>query len=145
METPSLRDASLEDRGELEALLEDCGLSAIGLIDALGILVVAEGGGKLLGVAGIERYGDVVLVRSVAVREGHRSRGIGEALVSGLLGRARDLGASRAYLLTDTAERFFWALGFETVSRSDVPAAVLASPLVATACTEACACMTRTL
>ena len=145
MNPTTLRKARLEDRGELEALLEECGLSAIGLIDVLDGLLVAEGDGRLVGMAGIERYGDSVLVRSVAVRERNRSRGIGEALVSGLLDRARDLGASRAYLLTDTAERFFSALGFETVPRSHVPAAVLASPVVMMVCTEDCACMTLTL
>ena len=144
MDAPKVRSARIEDRMHLSALLEDSGLSAFGLTDALSDVLVAEQGGKLVGMAGFERYGDRVLVRSVAVRTTHRSGGIGRALISELLDRARDQGASRAYLLTETAERFFSRLGFEQVPRSSIPAAVLTSPHVVAACPESCTCMALT-
>lgn len=40
----------------------------------------------------------------------------------------RDGGRVRFYLLTTTADRFFEQLGYETLSRSEAPSAITATP-----------------
>ncbi len=145
MAHPTLRQACLEDIPELESLLVHCGLSSLGLVEAIDDTLVAVQGEEIAGMAAFERHTGCVLVRSVAVRDAYRSRGIGEALTEATLELARAVGARRAYLLTETAERFFGSLGFEPVPRPTVPPDVLASPLVQAACSDASTCMSRAL
>lgn len=137
----SLRPALSEDTPSLERLLGACGLSDTGLSAVLSDVRVAELDREIVGMAGLERYAGAVLVRSVAVLAPFRSQGIGEKLTLAVLDVARGAGVQRAYLMTDTAERFFAGLGFERVPRAAVPADILASPLVQAACTDVCVCM----
>lgn len=71
----------------------------------------------MVGEAGLETYGDVVLLRSVATEARSRGQGVARALCESVLEEARARGARQAYLLTETAEGFFKRLGFETVPR----------------------------
>ena len=73
--------------------------------------------GAVVGVAGVESFGDVVLLRSVATEAASRGQGIARALCESVLLRARAEGARHVYLLTETAEGFFQHLGFATVPR----------------------------
>ncbi len=96
--------------------------------------------GAVLGGVSLVWVDGEVLVRSVVVADARRRSGIGALLVDAALLRARAAGASRAHLATETAERFFAALGFTTV-------AALPEPL-ATRLPETCksaVCMSRAL
>ena len=123
----TLRPATVSDRAAIEELLAESDLTTHALPDWIDRFWVAEGDGRLLGVAGIELYEDGCLLRSVAVRRGSRSTGLGRELVERALDSAKAAGARQAYLLTLTAERWFPRLGFTAISRDDVPASVLAS------------------
>ncbi|UCE11071.1 MAG: GNAT family N-acetyltransferase [Candidatus Thorarchaeota archaeon] len=76
---------------------------------------------KILGCVGLEIYDDGMLMRSVAVHPSSRGRRIGKKLVDASLMKAKALGATSVYLLTDTAENYFKRLGFSLVAREDVP------------------------
>lgn len=73
------------------------------------------------GVVGIELYGDVGLLRSLAVDEAARRHGCGKRLVDQAERHARSKGVKSLYLLTTTAEDFFRRLGYAKVERSSVP------------------------
>lgn len=64
MAHPTLRQACLEDIPELESLLGHCGLSSLGLVEAIDDTLVAVQGEEIAGMAGFERYTGCVLVRS---------------------------------------------------------------------------------
>jgi amino-acid N-acetyltransferase len=84
-------------------------------------------GVKLEGVVGLEVYGDVALLRSLAVCPGQRGAGWGSRLVTHAERHAQDQGVKSLYLLTMTAERFFLNRGYLKIPRDEAPAAIKAT------------------
>jgi amino-acid N-acetyltransferase len=79
---------------------------------------------ELEGLVGLELYGDVALLRSLAVASSKRGTGVGSGLVAHAERHARDQGVQSLYLLTTTAEAFFMRRGYARVPREDAPAAI---------------------
>ena len=139
----TIRAAGAADRRGVCDLLTAAGLPLEGLPDGLEHFLVAEEDGRIVAAAGVEVYGDSVLLRSVVVSPEHRGAGMGGRLSDASLAVARKLGARHAYLLTDTAEAFFRRRGFEVIDRKDVPAAVRDSVEFAVACPASAIAMHR--
>jgi len=78
----------------------------------------------LTGVVGLEIYGKVALLRSLAVSRKSRGKGYGKALVSQAEGYAQSQGVTEIYLLTTTAGEFFEQLGYRRVDREGAPGAI---------------------
>jgi len=76
------------------------------------------------GVVGLEVYGDTALLRSLVVCDRCRGRGHGHRLVAAAESFARERGVQTLYLLTESAETFFSALGYVTCDRSVAPKSV---------------------
>lgn len=114
----SARDA---DAHEIERLLSANGLPLAGVRECLPSALVARDAGRIVGCAALELYKSGVLLRSVAVEQDWRGRGLGVELVEEALVLARSKGAASAYLLTTTAADFFPRFGFERVERAAVP------------------------
>ena len=79
---------------------------------------------ELEGVIGLELFGGVALLRSLAVASSRRGSGVGSGLVAHAERHARDQGVQSLYLLTTTAEQFFLRRGYARVPREDAPAAI---------------------
>lgn len=79
---------------------------------------------KPQGVVGLQIYGSVALLRSLAVAAGTRRRGCGKALVAEAERYAQACGVERLYLLTITAEKFFERLGYTHAVRETAPEAI---------------------
>jgi len=79
---------------------------------------------ELEGLVGLELYGEVALLRSLAVASSRRGSGVGSGLVAHAERHARDQGVQSLYLLTTTAEAFFMHRGYARVPREDAPAAI---------------------
>lgn len=90
--------------------------------------------GVLVGCAGLERYGTVALLRSVACAPAYRNAGLAGALIGQILGDAKQAGAIEVYLLTTTAPRYFDRLGFEEIARERLPLALSPSRELQGAC-----------
>src|ERR671927_502750 len=116
-----LRSAAPSDLRAVEELLVANGLPTEGVAEALRTFVVAEAGGRLVGVAGLEVCCDNALLRSVAVDPEWRSRGLGRALVTRVISEAEARGIRALYLLTTTADRYFPTFGFARITRDEVP------------------------
>jgi amino-acid N-acetyltransferase len=129
-----VRAATPGDWGSIEQLLMARDLPAAGAREHLATFVVATKGLSLLGCAGIERYGEVGLLRSVAVAENVGGRGVGSELVRALLEQARALGLRELYLLTTTAAAYFPRFGFERIGREALPSSLQASEELRGAC-----------
>jgi len=111
--------------------------------DALPSFVVADLGGDLVGVAGLEACCDNALLRSVAVRPEWRSRGLGRTLVTRVIDDAERRGLNALYLLTTTADRYFPSFGFERIERAEVPDDVRGTAEFRDACPASATVMRR--
>lgn len=130
----TIRRASDQDRESAFDLLRENGLPLDGLKEHWGTALVAVSNGRLVGTAALELYGDGALLRSVAVDSNLRGQGVGLELTAAALELAREVGAQRVYLLTETAGAFFPRFGFRPTSREDVPEEVKRSVEFTSAC-----------
>lgn len=140
---PELRGATASDLPAIERLLARSSLPLDGVRDALPAFVVAEAGRDVVGVAGLELCGDNALLRSVAVADDWRSRGLARALVTRVIADAEARGIRALYLLTTTAERYFPSFGFREISRDEVPDDVRATAEFQRACPASATVMWR--
>ncbi len=131
----SIRAASARDLGAVEATLRNSDLPLDGLHDQFGDgYAVAESGGEVIGVEGIEVYGDDGLLRSAAVASGWRGKGVGDALTRDRIEWARRRGLRSLYLLTTTAGDYFPRFGFTRVDRDTAPDLIRRSKQFSEAC-----------
>jgi amino-acid N-acetyltransferase len=83
--------------------------------------VYLQNGEEVIGSAAIHiMWEDLAEVRSLAVRDGHKSKGVGTKLVEACISEAIVLGIKRVFALTYQPE-FFEKLGFVQVEKSDLP------------------------
>lgn len=131
-----VRPASRTDCDAVLALLDRAGLPRDGVRERLeGDYVVGlAAGGEIVGIAGLERWGDYGLLRSVAVDEMARGHGLAARLVADRLRAAERLGIAATYLLTTTAPDYFANRGFRRISREEIPADIRSSPEFSSIC-----------
>jgi len=86
-------------------------------------LIVREGG-RLVAVVGVQAWGAVALLRSLAVVEPLRGGGVGRAVFEAAQQRARAEGVEALYLLTPSASDYFARLGFDPIERAAAPQAI---------------------
>lgn len=115
-------------------LLARCGLPIDGLEEPTTTLLVARADDRAVGSIGLELYGPVALLRSVAVDAAWRSQGLGQRLMDAALELARHSGVTELYLLTETAASYFARRGFVPLPREEVHPAVTASVEFTSAC-----------
>jgi arsenite methyltransferase len=121
-----IRPARAADFSTIARLLSAAGLPLDGVEAGPGreYSVAVDEGGEVIGVAALEVYGRYGLLRSVAVEENRRGRGVGTALVRDRIAAAEAHGLVGLYALTTMAEGYFRRLGFEPVARESVPAEI---------------------
>ena len=136
-----IRPATTADFPAIHALLTAANLPVAGVAAANGEYMVADLSGKVAGVLGIEKSAGAALLRSFAVQDDFRKRGIGEALVRHVLGQLKFEGISPLFILTNTAEAFAARFGFVKVNREEIPDALLAASALGTACPASSTCM----
>lgn len=130
------RRAEPQDRASIEGLLTAAGLPTAGVAEQLRGFEVAHDAGRTVGTAGLEEYGRVGLLRSVAVDPEYRGRGVARELVERTLKRAAAAGIRNVYLLTTTAGSYFRKFGFEAIAREEVSPDVRASEEFGEACCD---------
>jgi len=140
-----IRAAAQTDLPAVRRLLEAEHLPLDGVNENVETMVVAENGDDVVGAAAVEVYADGALLRSVVVSPTAQGLGLGHQLTAAALSVAKARGSPAAFLLTTTAERFFPKLGFERVSRDDVPASVQASIEFQSACPASAVVMRKQL
>jgi len=122
-----LRRATAGDLPMLEALLAGRDLPLQGVAENVEGVWVAEGGGRIVGAAGLEIHGRFGLLRSLAVLPEAGNAGIGSRLTWQLLEEAVGQGLREVYLLTTPASEFFPRFGFVRIRRREVPSELQAS------------------
>lgn len=137
--------AEQRDLSAVRQLLEAQHLPVDDVDEHLQTMVVARDGRTVVGAAAVELYADGALLRSVVVSPLVQGQGLGHRLAEAALNIAKRRGIETAFLLTTTAERFFPKLGFEPISRDDIPESVQASVEFQSACPVSATVMRKRL
>ncbi|MCI0615275.1 arsenic resistance N-acetyltransferase ArsN2 [bacterium] len=116
--------AKPEDFEEIRDLLKSANLPFEDVENGIGHFVLARNEQRLIGCVGLQICRDDALLRSLAVSDQERNRGLGKALVQEILEYASRLNLQNIYLLTTTAENFFRKHGFVNANRTEAPDAI---------------------
>ncbi|UCD05618.1 MAG: GNAT family N-acetyltransferase [candidate division WOR-3 bacterium] len=143
MNDVKIRGAGLKDDARIRELLKDAGLPFEDVTAHLHDFLVAEDNSTIVGTVGLEPYGDIALLRSLAVEASHRNKGVGRKLYDGVVAHARLKGVKRLYLLTTTAKRMFRDLGFLDVDRDQLPDEIRKTDEFQKLCPETAVCMSK--
>ncbi|MDO8281827.1 MAG: arsenic resistance N-acetyltransferase ArsN2 [Thermodesulfovibrionia bacterium] len=103
--------------------------------------LLAEEGGELIGVGGIEIVSNTALLRSLAVKEAARNNGIGKTFVDKIRSFAQLNNVEKLFLLTTTASGFFKKTGFEEIDRTRVPSEIKNTEEFKSICPSSAICM----
>lgn len=136
-----IRPSVSSDFSNIETLLKDNNLPTTDLSVAKPDFWVATDGASIIACVGIEKHGHWGILRSLAVADAHKGKGLGKSMYHEALNGAVEQGITVLYLLTQTAERFFTLLGWEKTERHNVPAPVAASTEFAGVCPSSATCM----
>ncbi len=119
-----IRKAQKSDLQEISSLLKNNDLPDSDISEHMENFIVVCNDDTIFGCIGMEKYGKIALLRSLAVSEDHRGKGYGKLLTESMLDSAQKSGITFLYLLTTTADKFFAKYGFITVARNDVDDAI---------------------
>jgi amino-acid N-acetyltransferase len=136
-----IRGAAAADMAVIRQLLVTNNLPTSGIDDHWKTFIVARDGEAIVGCGGAEAYKVAALIRSVAVADSHRGRGIGRRIVRQLVDRLASRGIREFYLLTTTAQPYFAKRGFQPIDRDEIHPQLLASTELQGACPETAVCM----
>jgi len=121
-----IRSARTQDVSRIQEIAEPLvadrvllGKEMVELYESIQEFVVAELDGEVVGFGALHvMWQDLAEVRTLAVDLGHKRRGLGAAMLTELLERAKALGIHRVFCLTFEVE-FFQNHGFSLIS--DIP------------------------
>lgn len=99
--------------------------------------------GQAVGFVGLEVYGDVALLRSLAVPSEFKGHGHGADLVSAAIAQAKQQGVSTLWLLTKSAKPFFERIGWELADRASAPSAIAQTRQFDGLCSASATCMIK--
>ncbi len=108
-------------RSAIVSLLQSANLPVADLPSSIANFILAVDGSRIVGVVGLEIYGEFGLLRSLAVEPAWRNQCIADKLIQQLEYQTRQLQLSAIYLLTETAEGYFERKGFHKTNRAEVP------------------------
>ena len=119
----AIRRAAAADLPDAKSMLEDAGLPVEDLT-AAHLAAAAVKDGRIVGVIGVEDFGEVGLLRSLVVAADARAARLGRDLVAALEDDVCEKGMRELWLLTIDADAWFQRLGYVVRDRSDAPAAI---------------------
>ena len=102
-----IKPAKRADLNEIVNLLSDNNLPTIDISENTVQLFNGLFDNKIIGIIGLEKYNNVGLLRSLAVKDTFKNQKIGERLVKHLLNFSSAEKIEELYLLTTTAEKYF--------------------------------------
>ncbi len=137
-----IRQAVTADLPSIEKLLQHSGLPTVGIaLEAAEFLVAETKPNEIIGVLGAQHDTAATLLRSFAVAERWRKQGVGMSLVKAMLERLQAQNRKVLYLLTETAAAYFERLGFQFITRKEIPPSLL----VQSGLDQACPCSSQCL
>jgi|GEM_PF-637147 amino-acid N-acetyltransferase len=143
-----IRNAHVGDYEIIRSLVHEANLPTKDLLDdVLKHFIVCVCDEAIVGVVGLEQYGMVALIRSLAVAKSHRSHGIATRLLSEMetLALALVIGPLTLFALTTTARQWLERHGFNELDRGQVPEAIRESSQFRDLCPASATCLAKTI
>lgn len=97
------------------------------------------------GVVGVEIYTPYALLRSLAIADPYKKKGLGKRLTVFMLDYLAVIGIIDVFLLTTTAAKFFEKIGFKKIDRKSVPEDILQTKEFSEICPDSAVCMQYTI
>jgi len=138
-----LRKATKLDLPLIKRLLKENNLPHEDIPAKIDFLFMASSNSQVIGIGGVELYGQYGLLRSLAVDKPFQGKGNGKALCEKLIQDAKMKGVKEMYLLTTTADGFFKKIGFEKTKRDNVPDAIKNTTEFRDLCPVSSTCMRK--
>ncbi len=136
-----IRQAEITDLEKLRLVLKNTNLPFKDIDKHLENFLLLEHFGEIIGSVGLEVYGKVALLRSLAVIKDYQGKKLGQKLYQNIILKSKDLKIIEIYLLTETAANFFKNRGFQKISRNDVPESIQQTAEFSILCPETAVCM----
>jgi amino-acid N-acetyltransferase len=125
MKATTIRESDAVDNPLIIQLLSDCHLPTQDIIQNKIDFKVATNHDDIVGCIGIEPYDKDALIRSFAVSDGFRNKGLGSDLLKSVINECKEMGIERIHLLTTTAEKYFVKYGFVKSNRLSAPKSII--------------------
>jgi amino-acid N-acetyltransferase len=135
------QNATQEDLSEIQELLRTCDLPIDDIELYLSNFLVARIQDQIVACIGLERYNEIALLRSLAVRSDFRGHGIAMELCR----RLEVTSPETLYLLTTAAADFFKRIGYEKLDRSEAPSVIKNNKQFTTLCPSTAVLMRKIL
>jgi amino-acid N-acetyltransferase len=132
-------------REEVITLLIAQNLPVTDLPPTLDNFLVVLQNDEVIGVAGLEVYGNYGLLRSLAVHPDFRGQGIADQLLQDILALALSKDITTLYLLTETAPLYFERKGFTSIKRAEVPDGIQQSSEFSHVCPQSAIVMKKNI
>jgi amino-acid N-acetyltransferase len=132
-------------RKDIISLLSSEKLPTDDLPASLDNFLVMIANNELIGVVGLEIYGNYGLLRSLAVHPHFRNQNMASKLVGQIEKLAESERLKAIFLLTETAPDYFSRRGYEVITRSEIPAEVQQSTEFSYVCPQSAIAMKKNL
>jgi len=139
------RDAIDTDLENIMRMLHTSNLPSVDCEEHLDNFIIVEVNNKIIGIGGLEVYGNVGLLRSIVVDADSRKNGVGEIIYTLIAKKASNVGVNILYLLTESAEKYFSGLGFSVLDRDEIPASIKETKQFKELCPSSAKVMSRVL
>jgi N-acetylglutamate synthase-like GNAT family acetyltransferase len=141
-----IQPAQAADEQAIKRLLVAAGLPVEDVsATSLAHFLLLREGGEIVGVVGLDVAPGFALLRSLAVADSMRNRGLGDHLVRAVEALAAQRAIPELWLLTTTADRYFASRGYTVAQRAQAPAALREMPQFKSLCPSTSVLMTKRL
>ena len=140
-----VRLGTMADWPAITSMLEQAGLPTADLAQSRPEFTVLADAETLIGIGALEYFGDIALLRSVAIAADRRHQGLGAELLAHIERRALERGAGQLVLLTQSVDRFFARHGYVPIPRASAPAPIQNTAEFRSLCPDSAVCMTKRL
>jgi len=135
-------NAAASDELDIKKILRECELHSEDIrIEMLKHFILAKNNNSIIGMIGLEIYGDIGLLRSFCVSPQFRNYRIGKNLLDRFITYSRSIGIKEVFLLTTTAEKYFSNYGFKNIPRNIVPEQIKQTTEFRNICPDSAVCM----
>jgi len=135
-----MQKANQTDIPEIRNLLIKNDLPVADLTNEIDFYIEKENN-QIIAVGGLELVGHNVIMRSIAVSENYKGKGLGTKITQHLLDTAKKHNLGSVFILTLTAEKYFPKFGFIRIERESAPEAIKRSSEFTTVCPDSAVLM----